>query len=85
MDGGSETRPGVSSRPAAAGGFPPGTLLAERYRIVALAGRGVTTFTRELTACFTLTVSQSVLGAGRCELQHGEHRPVPLDTMVADR
>jgi hypothetical protein len=42
MDSGSsETRVGsASSRPIDAGGFAPGTILADRYRIVSLAGRG---------------------------------------------
>ena len=36
-----ETREGPAwSRPVDAGRFAPGTLLAERYRIVSLAGRG---------------------------------------------
>ena len=34
------TTPGPSSSPALAGGFPPGTLLAGRYRIVSPLGRG---------------------------------------------
>ena len=37
----SETRLGSSSSPPLdAGAFAPGTMLADRYRIVALAGRG---------------------------------------------
>src|SRR5512137_1946719 len=40
--GSSETRvrTSPSSHPIDAGGFAPGTILADRYRIVALAGRG---------------------------------------------
>src|SRR5512137_282187 len=40
--GSSETRvrTSPSSHPLHAGGFAPGTILADRYRIVALAGRG---------------------------------------------